>query len=128
MITSKEILQGVSTLGLLEWSKVSGGRDSRGNLQVPYAAWRYHERTEKKREIIAAICTSPPKNIEWTFDTSRKNWLICPTRLITEQQVSGRRFSETAAAIEASDQSFCMAAHADMVSIVQNISDAGDFF
>ncbi len=62
------------------------------------------------------------------FRHLKKKLAHLPTRLITEQQVSGRRFSETAAAIEASDQSFCMAAHADMVSIVQNISDAGDFF
>ncbi|WP_158813307.1 hypothetical protein [Streptomyces rimosus] len=125
VITPKEILQGISTLGLLEWSKVSGGRNPQGRLQVPYAAWRYHDRTEEKRDIIVAICSSSPKNVDWTFDTSRKNWLICPTRLIAEQQDSGMRFSEAAATIEASDQSFCMAAHADMANIVQDISDAG---
>ncbi|MET9292006.1 hypothetical protein [Streptomyces sp. NPDC003077] len=116
--TGEEIMQALRTLRALEWIRISVGVNPEyGYLQVPYVAWRYHERTIKKERTNRETCTTTAKNVEWSLDTSRHNWLLSPSRLVDEQQAIGLPFSEAAWAIASTDQAFCLAANEDMALI-----------
>ncbi|MEV6783812.1 hypothetical protein [Streptomyces sp. NPDC051098] len=118
---AKEIL---GTYGRLAWFRHPVERHPiYGYIQVPFIAWRYETPHEELRGTFESAARTAPKNVEWTF-TSRKNWMIAPSRLVENSGPDGTMFNEAALAITTNDQEFCAAASEDLEAILQELTES----
>ncbi|WP_327683179.1 hypothetical protein [Streptomyces sp. NBC_00467] len=90
-------------------------------FQVPFVAWRFETPHDELREIFDSAARTAPTNAEWTF-TSRRNWMIAPSRLIEKAGPGGALFNEAALSITTSDQEFCAAASEDLEAILRELA------
>ncbi|MFH8578871.1 hypothetical protein [Streptomyces zaomyceticus] len=113
----------ISRLGALEWFKLSVRRHpDRGHLQVPYIGWRFAEPGEAKLRCIEDAVRATPTRVDWRVDTSRRNWLLAPARILGEgaNPAASPAFDERVESARR-DQIFCAHAWDDLDSIVRTL-------
>ncbi|MDK0521263.1 hypothetical protein [Streptomyces sp. ML-6] len=117
-----EILVG---FGELAWFKLVSGPDSlRGHQQVPYLAWRYDSPGEGIVEVFERAVNCNSLQFGWVFDSSMKNWLITPSRVVRELEERGNfKSQEIMCEIKDEDQEFCVAALRDFDRIIDFLGD-----
>ncbi|MEV5613632.1 hypothetical protein [Streptomyces sp. NPDC052225] len=88
-----------------------------GYLQVPFVRWRFSNPQESWKGAFSSVVRDAPSDTEWTFKVA-KNWMIVPTRLVTESGPEGHLFSEAVLSISRDDEEFCAKAQTDMTRII----------
>ncbi|MFE7585619.1 hypothetical protein ACFU5Y_29090 [Streptomyces gardneri] len=115
----------LSGLGSLRWLRVSGGRHpDYGYHQVPFLGWRFEDPSaEKLRRIERAVATTPTQ-VDWRIDTSRRNWLLAPARILGDgdNPAASPAFDDRVdSAMQ--DQDFCVQAWADLDAMLRTLRD-----
>ncbi|MDV5146883.1 hypothetical protein R1T08_22495 [Streptomyces sp. SBC-4] len=115
----------LSGLGSLRWIRVSGGRHSTYEYhQVPFLGWRFEEPSaEKLRRIERAVATTPTQ-VDWRIDTSRRNWLLAPARILGdgENAAASPAFDDRVKSAM-QDQDFCVRAWADLGAMLRTLRE-----
>lgn len=125
-------MKALSSLGQLQWFKLSAGPHPVYLYEhVPYVAWRFTAPTRESIDTILDAVHSAPSDTEWVLDTSRKNWILAPARVI---RISGgadsELFHEATQEVINRDQNFCRKALEDfdavLASLEQRIRDEAE--
>ncbi|MDQ0846064.1 hypothetical protein [Streptomyces sp. V1I6] len=112
-------------LGALEWLKLSAGsHPDHGHLQVPYVGWRFAEPSGEKLQAIEEAVRTTPTQVDWHVDTSRRNWLLAPARILGTgaNPAASPAFDERVAAATR-DQGFCAQALSDLDAIMRTLGE-----
>ncbi|MGK5641044.1 hypothetical protein ACSNOK_22420 [Streptomyces sp. URMC 126] len=125
--SSARILEALGTFAPVAWVRISANKnDFEGRLQIPYASWRFATPREGLAEVFRELVSRDPRRIAWTFDDSRRNWLLTPTRLLSDEgRANDSDYLDTAVRISRTDQRFCAEAAADMADIFESIHSRG---
>ncbi|WP_157170438.1 hypothetical protein, partial [Nocardia carnea] len=68
--------------GSLEWYRHGGGCDD-GRFTPPIVVWRFAEpRPEWFSETLRGIVEDDRREIDWLFDTTRRNWVLIPSHVM----------------------------------------------
>ncbi|MFC7928633.1 hypothetical protein [Streptomyces cinereoruber] len=110
-------------LGPLRWLRLSGDRHPlHGYQQVSFLGWRFEEPDAEKLRIVEQAVRATPTREEWRIDTSRRNWLLVPTRLLGEGEnsLASPGFDERVS-LAVRDQDFCVRALLDLDAILDTL-------
>ncbi|MEU0664689.1 hypothetical protein ABZ508_01150 [Streptomyces lavendulocolor] len=82
---------------------------------------------DRKLRIIERATRTTPTQVEWRIDTSRRNWLLTPSRLLgsSENPAASPGFDERVR-VATQDQDFCIRALADLNAILRTLHDLID--
>ncbi|GGP59202.1 hypothetical protein [Streptomyces abikoensis] len=127
-VTAERVLEILRHYDPVGWMKVSMGRHPlEGYLQAPFIAWRFQSPRKELQDLFEEAIRESSGRVEWVLDTSGKNWILAPSRLLAGVAERGRPgFSDVVASITLSDQPFCAAATADMEGILQFLAHGGE--
>jgi hypothetical protein len=119
----EQAINALKRFGELEWFKLPLEINPRyGYAQVPYMGWRFTAPAEWVAELIEGAMKAPPTQVDWTFDRSRKNWVIVPTRILREAGgLADPAFSNVVHAVNTNDKDFCSRALADFELIIHHL-------
>ncbi|MFF4587068.1 hypothetical protein [Streptomyces sp. NPDC001388] len=93
-----------------------------GYHQVPYLGWRYTTPREGLAEYIEGAVRTLPTEVDWSLDTTRRNWLLVPTRILRDAQgLTNPAFGDVVHFINTQDQDFCLRALSDFRLIIQHL-------
>lgn len=107
--------------GELAWFKSSAGTHPLyGYEQLPYLGMRYTDPKGGPATLIERAVNETPTRVEWTFQRTRANWLLAPSRLFDEMDEPGD-FQKVAHAITTNDQDFCTAALSDLDDMISRL-------
>ncbi|MFE6455891.1 hypothetical protein ACFVP0_00270 [Streptomyces cinereoruber] len=113
----------LSLLGPLRWLRLSGDRHPLyGYQQVSFLGWRFEEPDAEKLRIVERAVRTTPTREEWAIDTSQRNWVLVPTRLLGEGEnpVASPGFDERVS-LAMRDQDFCVRALLDLDAILNTL-------
>ncbi|MFC7973699.1 hypothetical protein ACPCTN_19565 [Streptomyces cinereoruber] len=113
----------LSLLGPLRWLRLSGDRHPLyGYQQVSFLGWRFEEPDAEKLRIVEQAVRTTPTREEWAIDTSRRNWVLVPTRLLGEGEnpVASPGFDERVS-LAMRDQDFCVRALPDLDAMLDTL-------
>ncbi|MFH9956988.1 hypothetical protein ACH4Q7_15970 [Streptomyces roseolus] len=119
--------EALSRFGELRWIRLSGGRHPiYGYQQVPFLGWRFAEPDEEKLRTVEDARTATPTRYEWRIDTSRRNWILAPSRLLGEagEHAASPEFDERVSQLMR-DQEFCVRALEDLDAILRTLRKQG---
>ncbi|MFF7443395.1 hypothetical protein [Streptomyces sp. NPDC008122] len=115
----------ISRLGDLEWFKLSVSRHpDLGHLQVPYVGWRFAEPSSSKLQVVEDAVRTTPTQVDWRVDTSRRNWLLAPARILGDgaHPAASPAFAERVETATR-DQGFCAQAWDDLDAIIRRLGE-----
>ncbi|MFF8193864.1 hypothetical protein ACF05L_24125 [Streptomyces bobili] len=120
---SEQAINALKRFGELEWFKLPLEINPRyGYPQVPYMGWRFTAPEERVAELIEEVIKAPTTQVDWTFDRSRRNWVIVPTRILREAGgLADPAFSDVVHAVNTNDEDFCFQALADFELIIHHL-------
>ncbi|MGV9674840.1 hypothetical protein ACWDSJ_06145 [Nocardia sp. NPDC003482] len=123
-----EFIATLKRFGTLEWYRFGGGITESGIYDPPLIVWRYAEpRPSWVAEKIQQLVGAEDLLIDWAFDTSRRNWVLVPARVLEEQERQSLPTDASAVALlMRNDQDFCRQAVLDFELIVQNMARMSD--
>ncbi|MFB8275214.1 hypothetical protein [Nocardia colli] len=106
---SSDFISRLRHFGALEWFRHAGGADDCGTAVPPLVVWRFAEPWPARCvELLSGIVESDDREIDWLFDTSRRNWVLVPARVMDEKTLHGFATEAQAVAFLAhEDQEFC---------------------
>ncbi|MFH8625743.1 hypothetical protein ACH4A8_28305 [Streptomyces vietnamensis] len=115
----------LSRLGSLKWLKVSGGRHPNyGYHQVPLLGWRFEESRADHLRLIELAVRTTPTQVDWRIDTSRRNWLLAPARILGDgEDAAASPAFDDRVHLAMQDQDFCVRASADLDAILRTLRD-----
>ncbi|MDT6983841.1 hypothetical protein ACFSUJ_12730 [Streptomyces lusitanus] len=115
----------LSRFGELEWYGLSAESNPvHGYLQVPLMKWRFKARSERTAQLIRESVRASSTQVEWTLDTSRRNWVLLPSRVSNEARgLANPAFSKALELIITQDQEFCRRALADFERIISDLRE-----
>ncbi|MFF5502828.1 hypothetical protein [Streptomyces roseolus] len=119
--------EALSRLGELRWIRLSGGpHPLYGYQQVPFLGWRFTDPHDEKLRTIEGARRATPTRYEWRIDTSRKNWILAPSRLLgkTGEHAASPEFTERMSQLMR-DQDFCVRALEDLDAILRALRKQG---
>ncbi|MFD5326619.1 DUF6531 domain-containing protein [Streptomyces sp. NPDC127092] len=115
----------LSRLGPLRWFRLSAGRHPLYDYyQVPYVGWRFDAPRIEYLQLIEQAVRATPTAVEWSLDTTRRNWLLAPSVLLEDNETDGTpaAFDERVN-LAMRDQDFCIRALGDLDAIIQTLQD-----
>ncbi|MGA5217725.1 hypothetical protein ACPCAE_16895 [Streptomyces cinereoruber] len=113
----------LSLLGPLRWLRLSGDRHPLyGYQQVSFLGWSFEEPDAEKLRVVERAVRTAPTREEWVIDTSRRNWVLVPTRLLGEGEnpVASPGFDERVS-LAMRDQDFCARALLDLDAMLDTL-------
>jgi hypothetical protein len=118
-------MRALSRFGELAWfSLTAETHPVYGYSQVPYMGWRYASPREGVAQLVEEAIKELPTQVEWTLDRSRRNWLLLPSRILSEAQgLENPAFADAVHSINIHDQEFCFRALADIELIIQCLQE-----
>ncbi|MGW2639440.1 hypothetical protein [Streptomyces sp. NPDC001348] len=116
-------MQALSRFGELAWFKLPKEyNDIYDYHQVPYMGWRFISPQEGVAQYIADAVREIPTQTEWELDTTRRNWVLLPSRILREAQgLADPAFSDVIHSIDTQDQDFCRKALSDFNLIILHL-------
>jgi len=122
---SVQAMRALSRFGELAWfSLPAETHPLYGHPQVPYMGWRYTSPREGVAQLIEDAVKNLPTQVEWTLDRTRRNWVLLPSRLITEGHgLDDPAFTDGVHSINIEDQDFCLRAASDLSLIIQRLQE-----
>jgi hypothetical protein len=120
---SMQARQVLSRFGELAWFSLTlESHPVHGYVQVTYMGWRYASPREGIAQLLEGVVQSLPTQVEWALDTSRKNWLLLPARVLHEAQgLENPDFADAVDSINVEDQDFCLKALSDFELIIHSL-------
>lgn len=95
-----------------------------GYPQVPYMGWRYKSPRDKVAEFLDGVMHEVHTRVEWTLDTSRRNWVLLPSRILIEARgLENPAFENVVHSINVQDREFCLESQSDLELIVQRFRE-----
>lgn len=92
-----EIMAVLAIFGEVEWYRLPSLHDVylHPELKVfpPFVTWRYRDRDAQLAARLAKAIASFKGSVEWSFDDSRKNWLIYPSS--NTDSIERKKLAET---------------------------------
>lgn len=97
-----------------------------GYEQLAFLGWRHKDPTNDMLDLFERVAAQAPKNLEWVFDSSRRNWLLIPDLLSRENlSATGRSFNEMVREITDNEQDYCHASNVDLEAIISLLESSG---
>ncbi|MFJ8586386.1 hypothetical protein ACIRD2_17285 [Streptomyces sp. NPDC093595] len=115
----------LSRLGSLRWLRLSGERHPiHGFQQVPFLGWRFDEPDLEKLRLIEQAVRTTFTQVDWRIDTSRRNWLLAPSRILgnSDNPAASPAFDERVN-MALQDQDFCLRALTDLDAILRTLDE-----
>ncbi|CAM4518142.1 hypothetical protein NONI108955_40925 [Nocardia ninae] len=124
-MNSRDFIARLQPYGDLEWYRHAGGTRDDGSSVPPLVVWRFAEpRPVEFAEQLRKIIDSDHRDIDWLFDTTRRNWVLVPERVMAEKE--HHRFATEAQAsdfLERQDREFCERAVKDFDRIIGELDE-----
>ncbi|WP_459545562.1 hypothetical protein [Nocardia sp. X0981] len=87
---SREFIMLLKNFGKVEWYRHVGGIDGDGRARPPLVVWRFSEpRPVEFAAGLRGIVEADSREVDWLFDTSRRNWVLVPSRVMEEKHRHG---------------------------------------
>lgn len=122
---SMKAMQSLSRFGELAWFSLPAEiHPVYGYLQVPYMGWRYKAPSEEISQVIEDSVNGLTTQVEWKLDTTRRNWLLLPSRILHEAGgLENPAFAEVVHFVNTRDQNFCRIALSDLDLIIGHMQE-----
>lgn len=106
--------------GDLEWYRHAGGVGDDGTSTPPLVVWRFAEpRPARVAELLHEAAFANHREIDWLFDTTRRNWVLVPSRVMAEKERHGMATEAQAAdLLVRTDSEFCRRSVRDFERII----------
>ncbi|WP_110293332.1 hypothetical protein [Nocardia tenerifensis] len=95
----------------------------------PVVVWRFAEpRPVEFVDVLRGIVDDESREIDWVLDTTRRNWVLVPSRVMAEKEA--HHFATEAQAVallEQEDPEFCLHSVNDLERIVAALDRSADF-
>ncbi|MFC4499891.1 MULTISPECIES: hypothetical protein [Streptomyces] len=119
----EQAMRVLSRFGELAWFALPAEvNPTHGYIQLPYLGWRYTNPQEGLAQRIEAAVRALPTQVDWTLDTTRKNWVLVPDRVLAEAGgLADPSFRNVVNSLSALDQEFCRNALADLEIILEHL-------
>ncbi|MFD3705236.1 hypothetical protein ACFWUP_19020 [Nocardia sp. NPDC058658] len=87
-MNSEDFISRLKQFGDLEWYRHAGGIGVDGTPIPPVIVWRFPApQPTQLAELIRISVISNEREIDWLFDTTRRNWVLTPSRVISEKEL-----------------------------------------
>lgn len=87
---SRDLITLLKNFGNVEWYRHSGGINDDGTARPPLVVWRFSEpRPVEFGDRLRCIVEADDRMVDWLFDTSRRNWVLVPSRVMEEKRRQG---------------------------------------
>jgi hypothetical protein len=128
MIKSEDVLRVLGCFGVVEWGRISVGRDPIDDLcRPPMICWRYAAPEDRVRQEIGRAVTSLEGAVDWTVDLASRNWVIMPERLSQDfKSHASDSYTEVLSDLKFFDQSFCIQATGDLEMLTAKLEAMAD--
>ncbi|WP_433576766.1 hypothetical protein [Nocardia brasiliensis] len=124
-MNSRDFITRLRSYGDLEWYRHAGGVRDDGSSAPPVVVWRFADpRPIGFAEQLRAIVDSESRSVDWLFDTTRRNWVLVPKRVMVEKEE--HRFATEAQAVEfleRQDEEFCEQSAKDFDRIIGKLDE-----
>lgn len=122
-LTSGEVLKVLGLFGVVEWARMSVGRDPVDGLAgPPLIVWRYVGDSDEAERRIRRILDSVECAVEWSFGHKGRNLGLLPK--ILKEQIDAHpeeSDSQTMAHFKHSNPTFCERANDDLSALFRTI-------
>ncbi|MBF6164854.1 hypothetical protein IU486_08715 [Streptomyces gardneri] len=106
--------------GDLEWYRHAGGMGDDGTHAPPLVVWRFPEpQPTRVAALLHKAAFADDREIDWLFDTTRRNWVLVPSRVMAEKELHA--LATEAQAVDLlirTDREFCRSAVRDFERII----------
>lgn len=128
MIKSEDVLRVLGRFGVVEWGRLSVGRDPMDDLcRPPMICWRYAAPEDGVRRAIGRAVASLRGTVDWTADLASRNWVIMPERLSQDfKSHASDSYTEVLSDLKFLDQAFCVQATADLEVLMAQLEAMAD--
>ncbi|MCX0274642.1 hypothetical protein NLM24_28925 [Nocardia zapadnayensis] len=111
----------LKNFGNVEWYRHAGGLNDDGTSRPPLVVWRFSEpRPMDFKDKLHGIVEADDREIDWLFDTSRRNWVLVPSRVMEEKNRHGFAVEAQAVSLlEREDPEFCQRSVSDFERILR---------
>ncbi|MFE7741492.1 hypothetical protein [Nocardia sp. NPDC057455] len=119
-MNSADFITRLKRYGELEWYRHAGGLGDDGAPAPPLVVWRFPEpRPVRLAELLHEAVVADNREIDWLFDTTRRNWVLVPLRVMAEKD-SHKLATEAQAAdlLVKTDLEFCRRSVRDFERII----------
>ncbi|UAK32552.1 hypothetical protein K8O92_00425 [Nocardia asteroides] len=108
-MNSGDFIARLKRYGDLEWYRHAGGTGDDGTPTPPLVVWRFPEpQPAGLAELLHEAAVADNREIDWLFDTTRRNWILVPTRVMAEKERHGLATEAQAAnLLVRTDLDFC---------------------
>ncbi|MEU1995011.1 hypothetical protein ABZ511_11215 [Nocardia gamkensis] len=119
-MNSADFITRLKRYGDLEWYRHAGGMGDDGTLTPPLVVWRFPEpRPVRLAELLHEAVVADNREIDWLFDTTRRNWVLVPSQVMVEKERHGLATEAQAADLLArTDLEFCRRSVRDFERII----------
>ncbi|MFQ6228813.1 hypothetical protein [Nocardia sp. NPDC002869] len=122
-MSSRDLITLLKNFGNMEWYRHAGGINDDGTARPPLVVWRFSEpRPEEFRDTLRSIVEAEDRKVDWLFDTSHRNWVLVPSRVMEEKARHG--FAVEAQAVdllEREDPEFSQRSVSDFERILRTL-------
>jgi hypothetical protein len=113
--------EALSKFGNLEWFRLSAGTHPLyEHHQLTHMGWRYENRSTEIADAIHRIIGETDTQFEWKLDSGSRNWILAPSRVLTECSPGLENFHDVAHSIKIDDQDFCVRSLSDFDEIIHH--------
>ncbi|MGI5221713.1 hypothetical protein [Nocardia sp. CA-290969] len=86
MMRPIDFLAQLRRFGSLEWYRHGGGAGDDDRFTPPLVVWRFAEPLPVSfAEDLRRIVEDERREIDWLFDTTRRNWVLVPSHVMEEK-------------------------------------------
>ncbi|GGL47394.1 hypothetical protein [Nocardia jinanensis] len=90
MMDSSDFIARLRRFGSLEWYRHAGGGVDGEYFRPPLVVWRFSEpRPVWVAETLQRIVGDERREVDWLFDTARRNWVLVPSYVMEEKARHG---------------------------------------
>lgn len=105
---------------MVSWTAVEWGDRPGAPATPPLVVWRFAEpRPLEFAEMLHTILNADHREIDWVFDTTRRNWVLTPARVLVDKERPA--FATEARAVDLlkrEDPAFCRRSVSDFDQII----------
>ncbi|WP_433654474.1 hypothetical protein ACQPW1_27510 [Nocardia sp. CA-128927] len=125
---TRDFIARLRPYGELEWYRHAGGADNEGAAVPPLVVWRFAEpRPVELEDLLRGIVESDSREIDWLFDTTRRNWVLVPARVMAEKELHNfPTEAQAVALLEREDPEFCRSSVHDFDRIIAALDRIAD--
>ncbi|MEU1950848.1 hypothetical protein [Nocardia rhamnosiphila] len=121
---SRDLITLLRNFGNVEWYRHAGGIKDDGTARPPLVVWRFSEpRPIEFRDALRGIVEADDRKVDWLFDTSHRNWVLVPSRVMEEKDRHGFAVEAQAAnLLEREDPEFSQRSVSDFERILRALN------